>query len=229
MQYGWCVDRRTRKGDDWSEGCGCFPSTMFGKACGTVDVLLTCRIIYTDLLNYIFSTCTFRLESLDSLLTFALCTPTSHLSSLHSLELPLQSLGMNKSFLVTTEHLPIPYQAHFKHLPPLGPVLTSVPASSVPAWYAACEVLARIPNLRDLRIRLSQRAFFSFLIKTTASSEGWPGEDFVFKPLDGIALEGLRSFVVEVDWPQLKGGWDQKEKRFQLRRKSRNGDAGGTW
>lgn len=56
------------------------------------------------------------------------------------------------------------------------------------------------------------------LVKTNSSLEGFPSEDFVFKPLDSIQQESLRDFVVEVDWPDMNKGWDEKEKRFQLRR-----------
>ncbi|KAF2713366.1 hypothetical protein K504DRAFT_530360 [Pleomassaria siparia CBS 279.74] len=194
------------------------PFDQGGMGLRIMNLLLTCRALYTDVLAVVYNNCTFYLTDLDTLHIFSRAIPALHFNAIQSLHLDCRYIGFRSSFTTSISHFPKAYRHNFSIPKPVTvfPELFGLPD----VWSAACSVLANMQGLRELRVKLCHSAFSEVLFRKNPEVL-IANEDFVFEPLMAIRKEkerALEIFEVEVDWPSSDQGWDGKDTAFEITR-----------
>jgi len=151
----------------WEVGCRGW-KTERGVFGGTGDegifpLLETCRKIYTEAIQILYSAPTFDFDSLETLIAFSCSVLPQRFDSIHSIQL---------DFRFAMSHL-------FNE---------SMPKSDPQRWERIWRILASMPKLQSLRVR----------IIWPASEVGKKLEDRLLEPLGMVT--GLKTFEVSVPW-----------------------------
>ncbi|KAF2472947.1 uncharacterized protein BDR25DRAFT_341728 [Lindgomyces ingoldianus] len=182
-----------KEDEGWVKTCACQEATWVvlhadgneteypKQGIRALPLLLTCRPMYTDILDYVYRTSTFVFHRPETLLVFSHSIPQSHSQSLTKIHFDSRthsyagSARTHPSFVHTLDHLPVPIRkahksalsaqclpftvenAHFKNV--------KFEKLQPSTWGAMCEALTSLSGLRELRISLnwSQQAVYGNL------------------------------------------------------------------
>ncbi|KAH7128732.1 hypothetical protein B0J11DRAFT_525625 [Dendryphion nanum] len=212
LEYGWCLDEFSR---DHDRMCRCFP----GSSRDVWKLLLTCKAMYTDVMNAIYRYHTFEFNDLDSFVIFAARNPPSRINTITSLYINAKYIAPGITFTYDTSLFPPSYQAKLFNIPTTEePTAYASAENDTHTWHAVCDMISKMQSLRRLKVQLCHSAFAEVLFENLANSVTISNEEYIFGPLTRIKQESLHTFEVEVDWPASTDGWDEKDLNFEMTR-----------
>ncbi|OCK84925.1 hypothetical protein K432DRAFT_439645 [Lepidopterella palustris CBS 459.81] len=163
-------------------------STAYPEKAWPLALISSCRQIYSEAINILYSTNTFAFDDIDALLWFGSTVLPQRLSLVTSLHFDWVFL---RSFLTRTE---------------------ARPPNDKPTWENACEVLASMTKLRNLKVNIKMQ-----------SSYGPPQFNPLYPefldPLCSVHVNG--NFEVYVPWPEdhlMEIQTVPRDAPFQIRR-----------
>lgn len=199
-----CWNRQHTRKDHPTYG---MPSLYSDRDTGinVLPLLLTCRTIYSESINFLYSSWTFDFRHLDAVLKLAFSVLPQRLNAITSLHLD----GVFHDNYGDWNHgLQYVSDYHRKRFS----VTDNDLAVGGGVWEATCQVLSGLSGLKRLHLDIACERFYIFLLDEYHGIR----EERVFGPLREITQ--CDTFGIEVDWPDTEG-FKKEDAPFQLKRR----------